>query len=278
MAQKDSYAVTVAEIATAIERLWPASGAEQWDAIGLVSGNPYAAVSHIHLCVDAVPEIADEALALGANMLLAHHPLLLRGVTDIAEDGFKGAVVSRLIRGGCALYVSHTNADVVHTGTSAELARQLGLVDTEPIVSGASADGGIGRVGKCAEPTTLGRLAHTLAEILPPTATGVRVSGDYDASISTVALCAGAGDSYLDDAAVLGADAYITSDLRHHPASAFRETAKLGTGPALIDVSHWASEWIWLDVAAAELRDALPGVTVTISEVRTDPWDFAIVQ
>jgi putative NIF3 family GTP cyclohydrolase 1 type 2 len=71
---------------------------------------------------------------------------------------------------------------------------------------------------------------------------------------------------------------FITSDLRHHPASAAREDAFAGGGPALIDVSHWASEWLWLETAAEQLRNALPGLIVTVSELRTDPWDFVIVQ
>lgn len=279
MASKVTPALTVSDVVRAAEGLWPLAGAEPWDAIGLIAGDPHAVVSHVHLCIDAVPENADEAVALGAGMLLAHHPLLLRGVTSVAEHHFKGAVVSRLIRGGSALYAAHTNADVVETGTSAVLANILGLVDAVPLSAAANGSiGGIGRVGRLAEATTLGRLARTLANILPPTASGVRVSGEYDAPINTVALCAGAGDSYLDEAAVQTADVYISSDLRHHPASAFRETAKLVGGPALIDVSHWASEWLWLDTAASELREALPGVTVTVSELRTDPWDFAIVQ
>jgi putative NIF3 family GTP cyclohydrolase 1 type 2 len=77
---------------------------------------------------------------------------------------------------------------------------------------------------------------------------------------------------------VLAADVYVTSDLRHHPASEAVENARIGGGPALIDVSHWASEWLWLDVAAEQLREALPGVEVVVSELRTDPWDFAILQ
>lgn len=278
MPSKVSSGVTVTDIVRKVEELWPLAGAEPWDAIGLLAGDPASRVDRIHVCVDAVPDTADEAVDLGAGMLLAHHPLLLRGVTSVAEDEFKGAVISRLIRGGCALYAAHTNADVVETGTSAVLADQLGLMDAVPISASESGAGGIGRVGTLAEPTTLGRLARRLAKILPPTASGVRVSGDYDADVGTVALCAGAGDSYLDEEAVRSADVYVTSDLRHHPASAFRETAKLAGGPALIDVSHWASEWLWLDIAAEQLREALPGVTVTVSELRTDPWDFAIVQ
>ena len=77
--------------------------------------------------------------------------------------------------------------------------------------------------------------------------------------------------------AVLAADVYVTSDLRHHPASEAAQAARLGRGPALVDVSHWASEWLWLEVAAEQLRAELPGVEVGVSELRTDPWEFAIV-
>jgi dinuclear metal center YbgI/SA1388 family protein len=269
---------TVADVSAVVERLWPLSGSEGWDAPGLLSGDPSAPVTSILLAVDAVPDVADEAVESGADLLLVHHPLLLRGVTTVAEDRYKGAVLARLIRGGCALISAHTNADVVETGTSAVLARKLGVRDSRPITAGESASRGIGRVGTLAEPMTLGRLARLLAEILPSTAAGIRVSGDYDRLVSTIAVCGGAGDSLLGQPAVLGADVYVTSDLRHHPASEFRENARLNDGPALIDISHWASEWLWLDTAAAELRAALPGVQVAVSELRTDPWDFTIVQ
>ena len=259
-----------------IEKLWPIDAAENWDAPGLISGGPEATVQHIHLAVDAVADTADEALELGADLLLVHHPLLLRGVTSVAEDRYKGAVLARLIRGGCALVAAHTNADIVATGTSAVIAGRLGLTGTRPIVPSGS--GGLGRVGTLPSPVTLGTLARRLAGILPPTASGIRVAGDYNRAVSIVAVCGGAGDSLLSEPDVLGSDVYVTSDLRHHPASEARENAKLVAGPALIDVSHWASEWLWLETAATELRAALPSVTVTISELRTDPWDFVITQ
>ena len=269
---------TLADVNSVVGRLWPPEGAEAWDASGLVSGDPTAPVDRIHLAVDAVADTIDEALVLGAGILLVHHPLLLRGVTSVAEDRYKGAMIARLIRGGCALIAAHTNADVVDTGTSAMLARALGLDDVRPLTAAAAGSGGLGRIGRIPEPTTLGRLARQLAGILPATAQGVRVSGDYGAPVRTVALCGGAGDSLLAHPAVRGADVYITSDLRHHPASEARENARVAGGPFLIDVSHWASEWLWLDQAASELREALPGLAVTVSELRTDPWDFLIVQ
>jgi dinuclear metal center YbgI/SA1388 family protein len=271
-------AKTVADILAVAEGLWPVAGAEPWDAVGLVSGSRDAEVSSVLLAVDAVLDTVDEAISSKTDLLLTHHPLLLRGVSSIAEDRYKGAVLARLIRANCALLTAHTNADVVESGTSGTLAARLGLIDVIPLVEGSSASQGIGRVGRLAKPTTVGRLARSLSDILPPTAGGIRVAGNYEAPVTIVALCAGAGDAYLAEPAVVAADVFITSDLRHHPASEFRENARFGRGPALIDVSHWASEWLWLDTAAAELRPALPGVSVTVSELRTDPWDFVVVQ
>ncbi|UFS60191.1 Nif3-like dinuclear metal center hexameric protein [Subtercola endophyticus] len=270
--------VTVREVNAVIEGLWPVEHAEPWDAPGLLSGDPQAEVTSIRLAVDAVAETVDEAVAAGDDLLLVHHPLLLRGVTTVAETTYKGSMLARLIRGGCALVAAHTNADIVDNGVSSVIARRLGLANEVALVAGAVPGTGLGRAGDLAEPVTLGRLALILAELLPATATGIRVSGGYDTPISRVALCGGAGDSLLGNPEVRSADVYITSDLRHHPASEAREQALLGRGPALIDVSHWASEWLWLDVAAAQLRDALPGVTVSVSDIRTDPWEFVVTQ
>lgn len=269
---------TVADVIAAVERLWPVAGAEPWDAVGLIAGDLDSSVASILLAVDAVLDTADEAIETKADLLLVHHPLLLRGVTTVASDRYKGAVLTRLIRANCALIAAHSNADVVETGTSGTLAAKLGLVDQRPLVPAADPARGIGRVGRLERPTTLGRLARALGELLPATAGGIRVSGDFDAEVSTIALCGGAGDAYLAAPEVLGADVYITSDLRHHPASEARESARVGRGPALVDVSHWASEWLWLESAASELRAELPGVRITVSDLRTDPWDFVVTQ
>lgn len=272
---------TVESVSAAVEKLWPLRGAESWDSPGLVVGDPRARVRHIHLAVDAVLDTAAEATEMGADLLLVHHPLLFRGAKSVSEDTTKGAVIARLIRGGVALLAAHTNADVVETGTSRVLAHQLGLVDQRPLEpSAADASGatGLGIIGRAEHPLTLMALARLLTDILPPTAGGVRVAGDHERVVETISLCGGAGDSLLDNPLVLDSDVYITSDLRHHPASDARELMLLGRGPALIDIAHWASEWLWLDTAAAQLRQLLPDVEVTLSDLRTDPWDFAVVR
>ncbi|MFB2555949.1 Nif3-like dinuclear metal center hexameric protein [Herbiconiux liangxiaofengii] len=269
---------TLADLNAAVERLWPTEFAEGWDAPGVISGAPQDEISRVLLAVDAVGVTVDEAIDSASDALLVHHPLLLRGVTSVAETGYKGGLLARLIRARCALIAAHTNADIVDDGTSAVIAAKLGLVDLRPLEPGVREGTGLGRVGRLPEPTTLGRLALALGEILPATASGIRVAGEYDQQVSTVSLCGGAGDSLLANPLVRASDVYITSDLRHHPASESREQSLLGQGPALVDVSHWASEWLWLETAAAQLSDALPGVEFAVSELRTDPWEFVVTQ
>lgn len=131
---------------------------------------------------------------------------------------------------------------------------------------------GLGRIGMLAAPEPLSTFLRRVAHSLPATAGGVRATGRPDAPIRTVAVCGGAGDSLLDDVRRAGVDAYVTADLRHHPTI---EAVEAG-GPALVDVSHWASEWPWLDTVAERLTDMLAeqGTTVEtrVSVTPTDPW------
>lgn len=269
---------TLRDVVDYAHSLWPLEGAEEWDAPGLISGDLNQPVNRILLAVDAVSATVDQAVEVQADLLLTHHPLLMRGVTSVAEERYKGKLISQLIRGKVALLAAHTNADVVEHGVSDVIARHLGLRDCTPLTPGTTVATGIGRVGNLSEPLSLGVLARRLAEILPHTAGGVKVSGDFDALITRVSLCGGAGDSLLSTEGVVSSDVYITSDLRHHPAQEAREQALVSGGPALIDVSHWASEWLWLDVAAHQLQKQFPDIDVEVSDLRTDPWDFLVVQ
>jgi len=121
-------------------------------------------------------------------------------------------------------------------------------------------------VGELPAPVALGELTRRVAAVLPATAWGVRATGDPDRLVRTVAVCGGSGDSLLGEAAV--ADAYLTADLRHHPASEAPE------GLALLDAAHWATEWPWLADVAARLSAATTVDTVVSTRV-TDPWTHA---
>lgn len=266
--------IQLKEIVASFEKLWPSHLAEDWDVVGLVSGSNLKSVSSVLLTVDVTKDVVDYAKSIDADLILAHHPLILKGITSLAEQGSKGSIISELIRSNIALYTAHTNADSVETGTSAALANALGLVESFPLAP--SEDGlGIGRIGSLPTSLSLGDLSAVLNDVLPPTATGVRVAGEFDKKVSKVALCAGAGDSYLETALDSGADVYITSDLRHHRAQEILEHAKArGVEFSLIDISHWAAEYLWLETAKAELEVSIPGVTFEVCDIRTDVFEF----
>lgn len=380
-----SPAPTLADVVAVLDGAYPPASAQSWDAVGLVCGDPDAAVRTVLFAVDPVTAVIDEAIEAEADLLVVHHPLLLRAVHSVAATTPKGRAVHRLVTAGCGLYVAHTNADTARPGVSDALARVVGLDDLRPLVptggpdrlslvtfvppesaevvlDAASAAGaarvgayarcgftvqgtgtfepdpgsspvvgepgrrersaesrlelelatsrrddvlaavraahpysepvvhltqlvatgpgtGIGRVGTLGAPTTLERFALAVSEALPHTPQGVRVSGDPDAQVRTVAVCGGSGDDLFDAVRASGADVYLTADLRHHPASEARETAGDGT-PYLIDVAHWASEWPWLHGCADRLHRGLaPGGTTVqtrVSVLRTDPWTLRL--
>ena len=368
----ENTAQTLARIIGVLDEAYPRRLAESWDSVGLVCGDPADTVARALVCVDVTDRVVDQAIADGAGLILAHHPLLLRGVDSVAADTPKGRIVHRLIRAGIGLFTAHTNADSARPGVSDALAAEFGLLDTVPLrplparpmdkwvvmvpegssdqVSEAMFAAGAGAIGEyrdcswsvvgvgqfepqAAATPTIGeigrrervdearvemvaerrlratilaalRTAHPyeepafdvleLADIdsnlglgrighLPQPMTaadfvalaqrklhgpwGVRGTGDPAAMIATVAVCGGAGDSLLGAAAAAGVDAYLTGDLRHHPAD---EALRAG-GPVLVDAGHWATEFPWCAQAAALVRERA-GIDVAVFAEPTDPF------
>jgi putative NIF3 family GTP cyclohydrolase 1 type 2 len=195
----------------------------------------------------------------------------------VPADDPKGRLVHRLVRGGAALFVAHTNADrAPRYGVNDALASAVGLAGTAPLEPDvADPRAGLGRVGLLDEVLTLREFAERVAGVLPVTVGGVRVAGDLDRPVRTVAVCGGSGGSLIGAAGAAGADVLLTSDLKHHPVSEALESS----GPALCDVAHFATEWPWLPVAADVLRhDLSDGVEVAVSGRRTDPWTWHVGQ
>ena len=260
---------------------YPQDTAEEWDAVGLVCGRPSAPVRRVLFAVDPDPAVVAEAIAWRADLIVTHHPLFLRPVHEVAATGWKGRMIHDLIDSGIGLFCAHTNADVAVGGVNDALAVALGLRATVPLSPSLSrsqravaTEGppGLGRVGRLEHSESLSDFIDRVAAALPTTRAGLRIAGDLQAPVETVAVCGGAGDSLLDAARLAAADVYVTADLRHHLAS----DSRLSGGPALVDPGHWASEWPWLPVAAKRLVDdaAAVGTTVdvAVSSVVTDPW------
>lgn len=267
----------LADVIAALEARYDPALAEAWDAVGLVCGDPAEPVRRVLFAVDPTSEVVDEVLEIGADLLVTHHPLLLTPVHGVPADHPKGRLVHRLVRGGAALFVAHTNADRAPAfGVNDALAGALGLLDAVPLEpAAADPQAGLGRIGRLGEELTLREFAERVAGVLPVTVGGVRAAGDPDRPMRTVAVCGGSGGSLVGSAAAAGADVLLTSDLKHHTASEAMESNVL----TLCDVAHFATEWPWLPVAADLLRcDLSDGIEVAVSRRHTDPWTWHVGQ
>lgn len=264
----------LAELTNAFEKLWPSAGAEEWDQPGLTVGRKSDQITKVLLCIDVTSETLDEASKIGAELVLSHHPLLLRGVHSLAEESLKGHLVVKAIRSNIALFSAHTNADIVENGVSEVLARSLGVLEAVPLSPTYSATGH-GRQGSLVRPQTLRDFALSVFDALPRTNAPIRVAGDLNRIIERVAVVGGAGDSLLQIAIDTGVDCFVTSDLRHHvvlDAISLPGSNSL----ALIDISHFAAESLWLEVAAEKLREEFADVEFVVSGLSTDPWSLTI--
>jgi dinuclear metal center YbgI/SA1388 family protein len=368
--------VRLADIIEVFEAAYPPHLAQSWDSVGLVCGDPSDEVETVTIAVDATPAVV--AAVPEHGLLVAHHPLLLRGVDTVAANTPKGALVHEMIRTGRSLFTAHTNADAASPGVSDALAASLEVAvedvleprgpgaeldkwvvfvppdnadavreamfsagagrigdyshcswsvtgigqflphdgaspaigsvgtvervseDRVEMVAPASARtavlaamraahpyeepafdvlavaplptaAGLGRIGSLAAPEPLRAFVSRVARALPATSWGVRAAGAPDAEVSRVAVCGGAGDSLLDAVARAQVDAYVTADLRHHPADEHRRASNV----ALVDVAHWASEFPWCAQAADILTGRFGGsLSVEVCDIRTDPWNI----
>jgi len=270
--------VRLSDVIGVLDKAYPPYLAHDWDSVGLVCGDPQDVIDSVTIAVDATAAVVDTVGPRG--LLLAHHPLLLRGVDTVAASTPKGALIHRLIGQGSSLFTAHTNADAASPGVSDALAEALGLTVVgviDPAVIDPDLDRprpsgvGTGRIGTLARPQRFADFVAWVNSALPQTSWGVRAAGDPDATVTRVAVCGGAGDSLLAAAAAAGVQAYVTADLRHHPADEHRRDSAVG----LVDVAHWASEYPWCTQAAELLRTHFGAMlSVTVCPVRTDPWNI----
>lgn len=264
-------ATTVGSVIAAVERHYPVELAEVWDQIGLSVGNADEPLSKILLAVDITEAVLDEAKELGAQLIIAHHPLELPEIPGIVTQEHIMRIIGFAMKNKISLYSAHTNADNSPEGVSDAImtamgARTLGSISNPEELIGS------GRYGNFDQPLKLSELAKRIAESLPKNFAGVKFSGDPNKIIKRVAVCGGSGAGLLPQVAQLDVDAYITADLKHHAALDHIANSSI----SLINVSHWASESLWLATLAKKLNQEFPLVITIVSKICTDPWDGLI--
>lgn len=268
-----SDSVTVGQIVDWMNEQYPPTLAEDWDAVGLVVGRPESSVQRVLVTVDVTAAVVEHARSIKADVLIAHHPLMLSPVHAVAATTPTGTIVQELIESGCALFTAHTNADRAHDGVSDALAQRLELHDLSPLEPAVEDPTvGLGRVGTLPSPMSLTAFTNWAAQRLPASAQGIRVAGDLDRVVRTVAVCGGSGDSAFAAANAAGVDAYVTADLKHHRTSDHLADA----GCAVLDVGHWTSERPWCDLLVDRLGEQFDSLDLVACDIVTDPWTLHI--
>ena len=246
----------VRDIINVIESFAPLSIQENWDNSGLCVGSGDDEVTSVLLGLDCTPELVDEAVECGADMIVTHHPLIFSGLKKISPDDQVGAAVIKAIKAGISIYAAHTSADKVIAGVSGAMASRLGLVN----VSILDEDGegtGLGVVGDLPQPVTAAEAVTLVKERFGLKA--LRASRPVEGMISRVAMCGGSGGSLIKAAMASGAQLYLSGDISYH--NFFTRD-----GFMIMDIGHYESEIEIVDILFSLLRKNFPTFAVRITQ------------
>ena len=251
----------IKDVVSALERFAPLPLQESYDNAGLQIGLTDAEVSGVLLCLDVTEEVVKEAVDLGCNLIVSHHPLLFRGVKRISDATMVERCVWTAIRNGVAIYSAHTNLDNVSGGVNHKIAEKLGLVKTDFLRP--QGEGGSGLVGFLKEEESphdfllgvkekfgIKCLLHNSGPLRP---------------VRKVALCGGAGDFLLEDAVSAGADVFLTGEMHYHQFFGLENSLWIGV------MGHYQSEKFTIELLQEYLCGEFPEMKLMGTSINTNP-------
>ena len=257
---------TVREIESFLYGWAPRELAESWDNVGLLVGDPDAAVERVLVALDITPQVAEEALERGCQLIVAHHPVMncaWHPVQTVRADDRQGRTLTALLRGGVAAICMHTNLDAAEGGVNDCLAQKLGLSGTIPLNEQK-----IGRIGTLSCEIPLEQFLHDVVKSL--SCRGLRYR-DGGRPVHRVAVGGGACGEYIPHALAQGCDTFVTSDLRYND---FLDTRGLN----LIDAGHFPTEDVVCPEVVHRLQKAFPAICVSKSAVHHDAVQYYMIE
>ena len=246
---------TVREIEQALFALAPGEAAMEWDNVGQLLGDPDQQVERVLVALDITEAVAEEAIAAGCQLIVAHHPVMncrWTPVQNIRDDTFQGHLFLKLLRNNVSAICMHTNLDIAWGGVNDALAQRLELVDPGPLC-----ENGLGRVGEYPESVALADYVRFVCQALG--CNGLRYA-DAGKPVRRVAVGGGACGEFEEDAIRAGCDTFVTADLSYHQ---FLDAA--GKGINLIDAGHFPTEDPVCEKVITYLTDRFPELAVSKS-------------
>ena len=259
----------IREITDAIEQYAPLRLQEDWDNAGIQVGDPERDITGILLCTDATEAVVAEAIAMGYNLVIAHHPLIFRGLKKIMCRTPVERTVAMAIKHDVTIYSAHTNMDSAWQGVSFRMADKIGMTDVhflddnrvDPYGDQASTSAGCGVIGNI-EPMPAREVLKRVKAAFEVGA--VRYSGDADRTVTRVALCGGAGGFLLDKAVEMGAQLYVTADMRYHDFLDNNQRI------VVADIGHYESEHFTKEIFLEIIQKKNPTFAVAFSKDETN--------
>ncbi len=256
------------DITQLLEAIAPPQYQESYDNSGLIVGHPETEVTGILFCLDALECIVDEALQKGCNLIIAHHPIVFKGLKRFNGNNYVERTVIHAIQNKVAIYAIHTNLDnVLYRGVNERIALQLGLEQLQVLVPKPGLDQvGAGVIGQLPNPVEERVFLQQVKEKMK---TGcVRHTQLLNKPIQRVAVCGGAGSSFLPFALAQRADIYITADFKYHEF--FDAENKL----VIADIGHFESEQYTIPLLYDIICEKYPNFALNLTEQNTNPVNY----
>ena len=263
-------------ILDAMNRIAPKKLAEEWDNPGLLAGSPEQEVSRVLICLDASDEVIQHAVDEKVQLIISHHPLIFRPLKQLRTDFPLGKRLQKLLKHDIAVFAAHTNLDITAGGVNDVLAEALGLTDIIPLErSNKTAEEPpltLGRMGVLPHPLPIREFAEQVKTALPTGYVRLIEAGTHE--IRKVALCGGSGAEFIAKAAFLGADAYVTGDVKYHEAQHAIEN-----GLHVIDAGHFGTEFPIVHALRQRLEKELAtaGIEVELLEDTTSQDVYSVI-
>lgn len=257
------------ELIAELESWAPVQYAESYDNTGLITGHPDQEISGVLICLDSTEMIIDEAVKLGYNMIIAHHPIVFKGLKKLNGATYVERAVIKAIKNDIALYAIHTNLDNIVTGVNHQIANFLSLQDQKvlsPKVGYAPAQVGSGLIGHLPHSVTEHEFLNYLKTRMHLPL--IKHTRFLNKPVYHIAVCGGAGSFLIQDAIQSGADVFITADLKYH------EYFDADQSLVLMDIGHFESERFTIDLILKFINEKFPQLRAAQTALNTNPVQY----
>lgn len=263
---------TIREVYDYLHEIAPFQYQENYDNAGLIIGNADWECTGVLTCLDSTEDIVDEALELGVNLIVAHHPIVFRGLKRFNGANYIEKAVIKAIKNDIAILAIHTNLDnVIANGVNERIAQQIGLENIAPLAVKSEIDQSRGPVGS----GVLGHLAQQEDELIfllgmkqKMNVNVVKHTRLLGKPVSKVAVCGGVGGFLLKDAIKSGADVFITSDYKYHEF--FDANDKI----VIVDIGHYESEQFTINLLQELISRKFSTFAAHCTKLNTNPVNY----